>query len=165
MSGGQADITLRPAKPEDLAAIQAIATAAFSIYSPRLPRPPAPVTAPYKSLIELNRITVLCEGGEVAGFVVLLPMIKGDPEEPDHLMLDILAVSPDHQGKGFGGILVRHSEDVAREKGLAEVHLYTNEAMIENLAFYTRLGFTETHRAEQDGYRRIFFTKTITGDD
>lgn len=161
MTGGQADITLRPAIPDDLAAIQAVATAAFSVYTPRMPRPPAPITAPYKSLIELNRITVLCEAGRVAGFAVLLPMIKGDPEEPDHLMLDILAVSPDHQGKGFGSMLVRHSEEVAREKGLAEVHLYTNEAMIENLDFYTRLGFVETHRAEQDGYRRVFFCKTV----
>jgi hypothetical protein len=31
--------------------------------------------------------------------------------------------------------------------------------MTENLAYCPRHGYTETHRAEQDGFRRVFFTK------
>lgn len=47
----------------------------------------------------------------------------------------------------------------AAARGLNEVRLYTNAAMTENLTYYPRHGYRETHRATQDGYRRVFFTK------
>jgi len=50
----------------------------------------------------------------------------------------------------------------ARRHGLSQVRLYTNEAMTENLAYYPRRGYAETHRAEQGGFRRVFFSKVIT---
>jgi len=31
--------------------------------------------------------------------------------------------------------------------------------MVENLAFYPRRGFQETHRKTEDGYRRVYFIK------
>jgi hypothetical protein len=34
--------------------------------------------------------------------------------------------------------------------------------MTENLAYYRRHGYTETHRAGQDGFRRVFFRKLLT---
>jgi hypothetical protein len=33
--------------------------------------------------------------------------------------------------------------------------------MTENLACYPRHGYAETHRAEQDGFNRVFFRKPI----
>lgn len=39
--------------------------------------------------------------------------------------------------------------------------LYTNEAMTENLAFYQRQGYIETHRGVQDGYHRVFLVKAV----
>jgi hypothetical protein len=33
--------------------------------------------------------------------------------------------------------------------------------MTENLAYYPRHGYAETHRAEQDGFSRVFFRKLI----
>jgi len=33
--------------------------------------------------------------------------------------------------------------------------------MTENIAFYTRLGFTETSRGHEDGYDRVFMTKRL----
>jgi hypothetical protein len=37
----------------------------------------------------------------------------------------------------------------------------TNAAMTENLAFYPRHGYVETHRASQDGFDRVFFSKRL----
>jgi hypothetical protein len=34
--------------------------------------------------------------------------------------------------------------------------------MTENLAYYPRHAYIETHRAEQDGFRRVFFRKPLT---
>ena len=61
----------------------------------------------------------------------------------------------------MGGRLLRLAEEQARARGLRQVRLYTNEAMTENLAYYLRRGYSETHRATQDGFRRIFFTKPL----
>jgi hypothetical protein len=36
--------------------------------------------------------------------------------------------------------------------------------MTENLTYYPRHGYTETHRAEQDGFRRVFFSKRCQAD-
>jgi hypothetical protein len=33
--------------------------------------------------------------------------------------------------------------------------------MTENLSYYPRHGYAETHRAEQDGFRRVYFRKPL----
>jgi len=53
------------------------------------------------------------------------------------------------------------AERRAREAGLAALDLYTNEAMRENLALYSRLGFVEVGRRDDAGYRRVFLRKTL----
>ena len=45
--------------------------------------------------------------------------------------------------------------------GLPEVRLYTNEKMHKNLAVYARLGFEETGRGLDGGYRRVFLRKRL----
>lgn len=44
---------------------------------------------------------------------------------------------------------------------MPEVRLYTSAAMTENLAYYSRQGYTETHRAHHDGIHRVFFRKRL----
>jgi ribosomal protein S18 acetylase RimI-like enzyme len=56
---------------------------------------------------------------------------------------------------------VRFAEERARHAGLAEVTLYTNARMTENLRFYPALGYTEAGRGVQDGFDRVFFKKTL----
>lgn len=73
--------------------------------------------------------------------------------------MDDVAVAPDPQGVGVGSRLLRLAEERAHARGLPEVRSYTNEAMVENLDYYHRRGYRETHRGTQDGYRRVFFTK------
>jgi GNAT superfamily N-acetyltransferase len=65
------------------------------------------------------------------------------------------------QGRGIGVRLLDLAEDHARSLHLGEVRLYTNEAMTENLSYYPRHGYAETHRAEQDGFRRVYFRKPL----
>lgn len=51
------------------------------------------------------------------------------------------------QGSGAGGALLAYADEAARAAGRSEIRLYTNEAMTENLEYYPRRGFAETHRA------------------
>ena len=90
----------------------------------------------------------------MAAIIVLLP-------EPDHLLLDNIAVRPDRQGQGLGRRLIAFAEEQARRLGHSEVRLYTHEKMTENIALYTRLGFVETGRGQKAGYDRVFMTKRL----
>ena len=94
-------------------------------------------------------------GAQLLGVLVLVP-------EPDHLLLDNLAVSPQRQGEGLGALLMGHAETRAVQLGRSELRLYTNEVMIENLGYYARRGYRETGRREQDGYRRVFLAKAVS---
>jgi ribosomal protein S18 acetylase RimI-like enzyme len=96
------------------------------------------------------------EEGAFLGVLVLVP-------QPDHLLLESVAVAPEAQGRGVGSALLAFAEDRAAALGLPEVRLYTHERMTENIARYERRGYRETHRAEQDGFRRVFLTKRLPG--
>ncbi|PPK97316.1 acetyltransferase (GNAT) family protein [Kineococcus xinjiangensis] len=73
-------------------------------------------------------------------------------------VLDV-AVAPAHQGRGVGRRLLRLAEEQAGTMGIAQVRLSTHEAMSENASCYPRRGCRQSHRAVQDGYRRVFFAK------
>ena len=57
------------------------------------------------------------------------------------------------EGLGVGRQLLARAEELAAELGYDEVRLYTHETMTENIAYYPRRGYTETHRGGQDGSR------------
>ncbi len=145
---------IRCAVPGDVDALCAIAAAAYQKYVPRIGQDPAPMTADYAQAVRDRQAWAAIENGDVAGFAILIP-------QPGYLLLDNVAVLPAAQGRGIGNRLLLLAEDHARSLGLSEIRLYTNEAMTENLAYYLRYGYAETHRAEQDGFHRVFFHKPI----
>jgi GNAT superfamily N-acetyltransferase len=147
-------ITIRLATPAEAVTLQAIAREAYQRYVPRIGREPAPMSADYHAAVRGGQAWVAADQGQVIGFAVLIA-------QPDHLLLENLAVLPSRQGSGAGSRLLALAEDEARRLRFAEIRLYTNEAMTENLAYYPRRGYVETHRAEQDGFRRVFFSKHI----
>lgn len=147
-------VMIRLAGRGDVEALRAIAAAAYAQYIPRIGRAPAPVTADYATAVRGGQAWAAVEDGQVAGFAVLIA-------RPGYLLLDNIAVLPAAQRRGIGARLLGLAEQRARSLGLGEIRLYTNEAMTENLAYYARHGYAETHRAEQDGFRRVFFRKPI----
>jgi GNAT superfamily N-acetyltransferase len=148
-------LSLRPAVVADIDALRAVAIAAYQGYVARIGRRPAPMTADYAKAVHDDRVWVAVDDDMVVGLAVLVP-------QQDHLLLDNIAVSPSAQGHGVGSRLLALAEEHARRHGVSEVRLYTNEAMTENLAYYPQRGYVETHRAEQDGFRRVFFRKLVT---
>ncbi len=81
--------------------------------------------------------------------------------DDDCMLLDNIAVSPTAQGKGHGRTLLQWAEDAARRAGFSRIRLYTQEAMTENIAIYTRRGYGETHRATEIGLNRVFMQKPL----
>jgi GNAT superfamily N-acetyltransferase len=148
-------VTVRLAGHGDAETLRRIAVVAYEPYVARIGRAPAPMTADYAQAVRDRQAWVAVEDGQPVGFVVLV-------DEPGYLLLENVAVLPAAQGHGIGGRLLSLAEQHARSLGRSEIRLYTNEAMTENLAYYPRRGYTETHRAEQDGFRRVFFRKLLT---
>lgn len=145
---------IRPATAHDVAPVQALIEAAYALYIPRIGARPGPMLEDYAALIAQGRVEVFEEQGQVLGVLVLIAQADG-------LLLDNVAVSPAAQGRGLGRQLMAHAEARARQLGLEVVRLYTNEAMSENLGLYGRLGYRETHRAVQAGFRRVFMEKRL----
>jgi GNAT superfamily N-acetyltransferase len=146
---------IRRAQPEDRAAVERIVRDAYGIYIERIGKPPGPMLDDYAALIADGAVSALDEpDGTIAGIIVLLP-------QPDHLLLDNIAVRPDRQGQGLGRQLVAFAEAEARRLGHAELRLYTHQRMTEKIALYTRLGFVETGRGREAGYDRVFMTKRL----
>ncbi len=147
-------ITVRPADEAEAETLRKIAVAAYQHYVPRIGGAPAPMTADYAAAVHRGQAWVAVEDGEVAGFVILAA-------GPGYLLLENVAVLPAAQGRGIGARLLALAEEHARSLRLYEIRLYTNEAMTENLAYYPRHGYTETHRMQQDGFQRVFFRKCL----
>jgi ribosomal protein S18 acetylase RimI-like enzyme len=146
--------SIRPAEPGDAAAVRDLVRAAYAGYVGRIGKEPAPMLEDHAALIRAGEVWVLAEGGEVIGMLVIRPA-------EDHLFLGNVAVAPGQQGRGLGRELVAFAEEKAAEHGLPEVRLYTNEKMHENLDIYARLGFEETGRGLDGGYRRVFMRKRL----
>jgi ribosomal protein S18 acetylase RimI-like enzyme len=145
---------IRPARADDQMAVEAIVRAAYSMYMPRIGKPPGPMLDDYGALIRDGSVSVCVVGDDFTALIVLIP-------KPDHLLLDNIAVAPGHQGRGIGRELVAFAEREARRLGYDELRLYTHVTMTENIALYRRLGFAETHRGQQAGYDRVFMAKRV----
>ncbi|MGU3496606.1 GNAT family N-acetyltransferase [Xanthobacteraceae bacterium A53D] len=145
---------IRFARIEDVPAITALVDAAYGIYVARIGRPPLPMLDDYADLVGRGVVHVLEAEGAVAGLVVLI-------REPDVLLLDNIAVAPTAQKRGFGRRLLAFVEETARAAHYDVVRLYTNVAMTENIALYTRVGYVETRRITEGWYDRVHMEKRI----
>jgi ribosomal protein S18 acetylase RimI-like enzyme len=148
---------IRPADAADCDVVVECVRAAYSKYAARIGREPAPMLANYPMLIERGVVHVLTEPNTsgIRGVIVLWPTDGA-------MFIENVAVHPYYQGQGLGRRLMAFAEKQARAALLPEVRLYTNEAMMENLAFYAHLGFEETSRRVDEGYSRVFLRKTLT---
>jgi ribosomal protein S18 acetylase RimI-like enzyme len=145
---------VRAANIADCAAVEAIVRDAYSIYVARIGRKPGPMLVDYAALIRDQRVHVLDNDGVICGIVVLVP-------EDSSMLLANVAVRPDLQGQGYGRMLLEFAERSAFDAGHDSIRLYTHETMTENIALYSVIGFVETHRDEEDGFKRVYMTKRL----
>ena len=145
---------IRPGQGSDVVALGEIVERAYSIYIERIGRCPAPMDDDYAEKLREGNVFVADERGEVVGLIVLLAA-------QDHLLIENVAVDPEHQGEGIGRSLLAYAEAYAIEQGIPELRLYTNAAMTENLALYPRLGYREDDRRTENGLKRVFLSKSL----
>lgn len=153
---GHPSVNIRLATPADLPGVRYIVEAAYAPYIARIGRRPGPMLDDYASLIATGRVHVAGRADAAEGVLVLIP-------QTDALLLDNVAVAPAAQGVGIGRTMMEFAERTALAAGYGSIRLYTNEAMSENIVLYARLGYTETHRVEEKGLRRVYMRKALRG--
>lgn len=127
-------LTLRRAAAADAAAVLALTRAAYAKWVPLIGREPKPMQADYDRAVREHRVNLALRGGELAGLIETIG-------QPDHLLIENVAVAPAFQGRGLGRRLMLHAEVLAAEQNHAELRLYTNARFEENVALYRRLGY------------------------
>ena len=134
-----------------------VAEEAYAPYVERMGgQRPAPMDLDYEAVVTGTESWVAESEGDVVGFLILIG-------ERDAMLLDGVAVLPSHQGLGAGRALLTWAEDRARNAGYERLRLYTNEAMVEKQELYQRIGYIETHRADEHGLARVFYEKVLAG--
>jgi ribosomal protein S18 acetylase RimI-like enzyme len=147
-------IEYRRATTDDVAAIGGLVERSYVHYVPLIGLRPQPMDADYTSEVTTKPVWVAERGAELLGVIVLTP-------HPHHLGVDNVAVAPEAQGLGIGSHLLEIAERQAHEAGLSEIRLFTHVLMTDNIAFYGRRGYVETHRLVERAFSRAFFTKRL----
>lgn len=151
-------ITIKIAEFEDVQGILHCVKNAYQHYVTRLGKPPGPMLADYAQIVSEHVVYIAKTPNQIVGVVVLM-------ENYSPILLDNLAVDPCQQGTGLGKRLLLLAEDIARERGHDSVQLYTNELMHENLDYYSKHGYTISHRITEKGYQRIYMAKDLRVDN
>lgn len=152
--------TLRRAEAADAEAIRDCAIAAFSVYLPRLPIVPLPMSKDYTSAIELQQVWVAAHAQDAADAAEIAAALVLDITD-EGFLVDVIAVRPRHQGSGAGRALLELAEREALRQGFDSIYLFTNEKMSENRALYARIGYVEYRRLVLENRTRVFLRKAL----
>lgn len=150
---------MRRARPDEADAVAALVEAAFARHIAAVGQRPAPMDDDHAAHIAAGEQWVSDAPDGVAGLASAIVLTERD----DHLHVDNVAVAPELQGRGLGRALLAFAEEEARRRGFAEVRLYTNAAMSDNLVMYPKLGYAEAARYSQHGFSRVLFVKRVVG--
>lgn len=127
-------VSIRRATADDAGVLRALTRAAYAKWVPLIGREPRPMAADYEAAVQVHRFDVLEANGEVVALIETV-------DEGDQLLIENVAVDPNHQGLGYGRRLLALAEDIARGLGRRKVRLYTNARFEVNIELYKRLGY------------------------
>ncbi|WP_459462803.1 GNAT family N-acetyltransferase [Rhizobium sp. No.120] len=140
------EIFLRAATDADVGPILALTREAYGKWVPLIGREPLPMTADYAEAVRKHRIDLLEADGELVALIEMVPAA-------DHLLIENIAVSPRHQGRGIGRRLLAHAEQVAASLRVNDIRLYTNKRFAENVELYLKNGYAiDREEPLKDGF-------------
>ena len=145
---------IRPARPEDAAAVAACVADAYGHYVARIGCRPGPMTEDYDAVIRDYAVTVVESAGRIVAVLVVTEADEG-------FLLENVAVVPSRRGTGLGRHLLEMAELKACRAGFDSIYLYTHEAMTENRAMYAKIGYIEYARRTEMGLRRVYMRKQL----
>ncbi|MNQ81737.1 Mycothiol acetyltransferase [compost metagenome] len=107
------------------------------------------------SLEEIGRaIRQLCGADCLARLDQLLDAFEQQPSHPGSARIEFIAVAPDRQGRGIGGLLLSQTLAQLRQQGCQRVTLETGEP--RNLVLYRRHGFVQSGQLLLTGLQQYY---------
>jgi len=147
-------LTMRQAVAADAEAIRVVTRQAYSKWVPIIGREPGPMMTDYAEAVRKHRIDLLYLDSDLVGVIETIP-------SSDQFLIKNVAVSPPFQGRGFGRKLLAHAEELAAALGYDRIRLYTNEAFIEDVQLYGKLGYSVDREEEFRGGIILHMSKPI----
>jgi len=86
------------------------------------------------------------DGGERAGFLLLLDMLPDEVSMAPQAFVAYMAVEPARQRRGIGRALLNAAEQAARERGLPAIAMMVTEGNIPALELYSSSGYGTERR-------------------
>jgi ribosomal protein S18 acetylase RimI-like enzyme len=149
------DQKLRRATQADVEAIRNLTRAAYAKWVPVIGREPKPMAADYEAAVQKHRFDLLYVDNVLAGLIETI-------DEPDQLLIENVAVSPDFQRCGLGSKLIAHAEELAASRGYNRIWLYTNKRFTESILLYLKLGYGVDREEDLgDGAIKVDMSKTL----
>jgi ribosomal protein S18 acetylase RimI-like enzyme len=138
-------VTIRDFHPDDAAAVNAIALAAFQQYQRRYDDWPAFLqgVGAMSTLAQTSELIVALADGRIAGAVGYVGPERPKPEQfdPRWAIIRLLVVDPAARGRGLGRALTLECIRRAARDRAAVIALHTSPFMTVALEMYLRLGF------------------------
>jgi len=153
--------SFRRATAADAGTVRDITHAAYTKWIAVIGRQPKPMTADYDKAVAAHVIDLLEEDGRTIALIEVIPKLSF---EPVHLLIENVAVMPERQGEGIGGVLLERAQTMARSYGVNELRLYFNAKFAANHLFYARRGFVEFMREPHPaGGETVHMKKSLKG--
>jgi len=143
------EITLRPARREDVAALIAmLADDHLGRARERLEDPLPQVY--YDAFARLSsdpniQLMVAEEGGNVVGCLQLCILPGLSSQGTSRALIEDVRVASDRRSRGIGEQLVQWAVGEAKARGCKLVELLTHHTRVDAQRFYERLGFVRSH--------------------
>lgn len=107
--------------------------------------------------LALNPFKIVDDGGYIFCLVAENHVIGACAlfkEDGNSFQLARMAVSPKHQGKGYGDVLLNAAIDKLREIGASRVYLLSNTILAPAISLYKKHGFTVLSEGQHPVYAR-----------
>jgi GNAT superfamily N-acetyltransferase len=142
---------IRKAQPSDANGLQECMALAYSIYTERMQgKALPPMDIDYSQEIEQYPTWVIECDGVIAGGIILVL-------DSSSLSIANISVHPDYQGRGFGSKLLNFAQTIAKKHNYSQMRLATHVLLVENIALYTHLGWSEYDRDDI----RVYMSKGV----
>ncbi len=136
-----AQVTIRHATFDDVAAIHLITQAAYAEHRTLIPYSSIWLETPelIAAEMQLGPIILSVVDGRVVGSVRC--HVEHEEGQGDFMYIHRLAVLPSYRRQGLGCALIQAVEGLAKSENLRRVRLETRAAQPENYHFYQKLGY------------------------
>ncbi|MDO7253687.1 GNAT family N-acetyltransferase [Helicobacter cappadocius] len=137
---------IRSAKQDDLKKLYRLEESLFTLKEGRF----TPSIFRYHFKLK-NRIFVLCEGEEIAGYLLVIMYAKS-------ARIYSLAVDSKHQGKGYGKKLCEYAINLALKASKKSISLEVRSSNQKAISLYLLLGFStqkvlSSYYGDEDGIK------------